>query len=114
MLLHGEFDPSRRQHDRLTAGSEQLVVVVRSLHDMAAMVGYFLYFLLAVGLSILLTASFRRLRGDDTRTPPESQAEFDRRMAKIERRFGKDREIVVDKVPASKLPRHKDPDGHGG
>jgi hypothetical protein len=53
------------------------------------MIGYFFYFLLAVGLSILLTASFRRLRGDGTgEVPPEEDAAFDRRMAEIEKRFG--------------------------
>lgn len=55
-----------------------------------AMIGYFLYFLLAVGLSILLTASFRRLRGDGPGTiPPEEDADFERRMAEIENRFGR-------------------------
>jgi hypothetical protein len=55
------------------------------------MVGYFLYFVLVVGLSVLLTASFRRLRGDGGEaTLPEEDAAFDRRIAAIEKRFGDD------------------------
>ena len=54
------------------------------------MIGYFFYFLLAVGLSVLLTASFRRLRGDGPGAiPPQEDVDFDRRMAAIEKRFGK-------------------------
>lgn len=53
------------------------------------MIGYALYFLLAVGLSVLLTATFRRLRGEDRRSSAAENEEFDRRMAQIEERFGR-------------------------
>jgi hypothetical protein len=53
------------------------------------MIGYSLYVLLAVGLTMLLTAVFRQLRKDDQPiAPPEEDAAFDRRMAEIEERFG--------------------------
>lgn len=56
------------------------------------MIGYALYFLLAVGLTILLTAAFRRLRRDDeTIVSSQEDAAFDRRMEAIERDFGRDR-----------------------
>lgn len=53
------------------------------------MIGYSLYVLLAVGLAMLLTAVFRAIRRDDQRiAPPEEDAAFDRRMAKIEEDYG--------------------------
>ncbi len=58
------------------------------------MIGYSLYILLAVGLTMLLTAVFRSLRKDDQRiAPPEEDAAFDRRMAEIEAEYssGKDK-----------------------
>ena len=55
-----------------------------------SMIGYSLYFLLAVGLSILLTAAFRRPRGEEPpATPPKEDAAFEARIAAIEQRFGK-------------------------
>ena len=51
--------------------------------------GYLLYFLIAVGLSALVTAAFRRFREDDRQAAPlEDGGAFDRRMAKLEERFG--------------------------
>lgn len=53
------------------------------------MIGYSLYVLLAVGLTMLLTAVFRHLRKDDQPIAlPEEDAAFNRRMAEIEERFG--------------------------
>ena len=51
--------------------------------------GYLLYFLIAIGLSALLTAAFRRFREDDGKAAPlEDGGAFDRRMAELEERFG--------------------------
>lgn len=53
------------------------------------MIGYSLYVLPAVGLTMLLTAVFRHLRKDDQPiAPPEEDAAFNRRIAEIEERFG--------------------------
>ncbi len=50
---------------------------------------YLLYFLIAVGLSALLTAAFRRVREEDRQAAPlEDEGAFDRRMAELEERFG--------------------------
>ncbi len=55
----------------------------------AAMLAYSLYTLLAVGLAVMLTAMFRRLRRDEDRiAPPEEDAAFDRRIAAIEDDYG--------------------------
>jgi len=52
------------------------------------MLDYLSYFLLAVGLSVLLTATFRRLRGDESQVAPsQDDVEFGRRIAAIERQF---------------------------
>lgn len=55
------------------------------------MIGYVLYALLAVGLTLLLSATFRRLRRDDAviAAPDEDEA-FNRRMEAIERQYGRD------------------------
>lgn len=61
----------------------------RYRHMVGAMIGYSLYVLLAVGLTMLLTAVFRSLRQDDKRVaPPEEDAAFDHRIAKIEADYG--------------------------
>lgn len=78
-----------------------------------AMIGYFLYFVLVVGLSVLLTASFRRLRGDGGEaTLPEGDAAFDRRIAAIEKRFGDDGNGSEARLPQGtsddKEIRHED------
>lgn len=55
------------------------------------MIGYILYALLAVGLTILLSASFRRLRRDDAViAAPDEDETFNRRMEAIERRYDRD------------------------
>lgn len=55
------------------------------------MIGYVLYVLLAVGLTLLLSASFRRLRRDeDPVAVPEEDAAFERRIEAIERHYGRD------------------------
>ena len=55
------------------------------------MIEYVLYVLLAVGITLLLSASFRRLRRDEevTFAPDEDEA-FNRRMEAIERQYGRD------------------------
>jgi len=51
----------------------------------AAMLAYSLYTIVAIGLTLLLTAMFRGLRRDDQRiAPPEEDAAFDRRIKAIE------------------------------
>lgn len=56
----------------------------------AAMLAYSLYTTLAVGLTLLLTAVFRRLRQDDQRIArAEEDAAFERRIKAIEVDYGK-------------------------
>lgn len=53
------------------------------------MIGIALYFLLVVGIALLLSAAFRRLSGDNRLiVPPEEDAAFSRRIEAIEREFG--------------------------
>lgn len=55
------------------------------------MIGYVLYALLAVGLTLLLSASFRRLRRDDeVIVAPDEDEAFNRRMEAIEQQYGRD------------------------
>jgi hypothetical protein len=61
------------------------------------MIAYSLYTMLAVGLAVMVTAVFRRLRQDDWRiAPPEEDAAFDRRMEEIEVRYGLGRDQEDD------------------
>jgi len=54
-------------------------------------IGYVLYALLAVGLTLLLSASFRRLRRDDeVIVAPDEDEAFNRRMEAIEQQYGRD------------------------
>jgi hypothetical protein len=54
-------------------------------------IGYFLYALLAVGLTLLLSASFRRLRRDDeVIVAPDEDEAFNRRMEAIEQQYRPD------------------------
>jgi hypothetical protein len=53
------------------------------------MLAYSLYTMFAIGLAVMLTAVFRRLRRDDQRIAPhEENAAFDRRIAAIEADYG--------------------------
>jgi hypothetical protein len=65
-----------------------------------AMIAYLFYFLFAVGFSILLTAAFRRLGGDDARVvSPHENAAFERRMAAIEERFARTPDEISADAP---------------
>ncbi|WP_159982099.1 MULTISPECIES: hypothetical protein [unclassified Novosphingobium] len=47
------------------------------------------YFLFVVALAVLLTTAMRKLRGDDNQPASAQEDEaFERRMAKIEQKFG--------------------------
>lgn len=66
-----------------------MVERVRDHHMIGGMLAYSLYALVAVGLAVLLTAVFRRLRRDEDRiASPEENAAFDRRIAAIEADYG--------------------------
>lgn len=71
------------------------------------MLAYILYFVLVVGLSILLTASFRRLRGEQPPTR-EDNAEFDRRIEAIERRYGRRQDDVSAQMDFQKKDEGQD------
>jgi hypothetical protein len=61
----------------------------RQPHMIGGMIAYSLYTMLAVGLAVLLTAVFRRLRQDERRvTPLDEDAAFNRRMREIEAEYG--------------------------
>lgn len=68
-----------------------------------------LYFVLVVGLSVLLTAVFRRLRADDQPVASlEDNVEFERKMEALERRVG-------DSAAVEDQPRQRPrPDGLDG
>jgi hypothetical protein len=47
------------------------------------------YFLLVVASAVLLTTAMRKLRKDDNEpAPPQENEAFERRIAKIEQKFG--------------------------
>ena len=73
----------------MVAAEAEGLEACRYIHMVDGMIGYSLYILLAVGLTILLTAVFRSLRRDDKRVaPPEEDAAFDRRIAEIKADYG--------------------------
>lgn len=61
----------------------------RQPHMIGGMIAYSLYTMLAIGLAVLLTAVFRRLRQDERGvTPLDEDAAFNRRMQEIEAEYG--------------------------
>lgn len=77
-----------------------MVAQARNHHMITGMLSYSLYTLFAVGLAVLLTATFRRLRRDEHRVAPrEENAAFDRRIAAIEGDYGLEQKDGTGRKP---------------
>lgn len=67
---------------------------------------YLLYFLIVVSLSILMSVAFRRFQdADQNVAPQEDDQAFERRMAAIEKQFGKSERPDPNEVDAHSTPK---------